>query len=156
MRKELIFRDTLMSMLCEKAHEELVQDWTTLGRDPSDMEFEECGEIRYTDAAQDIFDRYYDELEGELLEQYEPVDEKHFMVTVVTQDGEYKYRDSSIVTMNHAFTNDGDVLAMHFMQPLIRDEYTGGYQIQGDYRMYRLGGMKEISPSDVEVLRRYI
>jgi len=156
MKKELIFRDTFMSMLCEKAHDELVQDWDTLGRDPSDMEIEEHGEIRYTDAAQDIFDKYYDELEGALLEQYEPVDEKHFMVTVVTQDGEYEYRDTSIVTMNHSTTNDGDVLAMHFMQQLIFDEYTGGYQIQGDYRLYRLVGMKEIHPSDLELLRNYI
>lgn len=156
MTKQTIFRDKFMSMICSQAHQELEQVWKTLGRDPSDMEIEERGEIHYTDLAQDIFNQHYDELEGSMLEQYDPVEEKHFMVTIVTQDGEYEYRDSSIVTMCDAAISDGDVLAMHFMQPLIYDEYTGGYQIQGDYRLYRLGGMKEISTSDLDVLRSYI
>ena len=40
MTKQTIFRDKFMSMICEKAHQELEQVWKTLGRDPSDMEID--------------------------------------------------------------------------------------------------------------------
>jgi hypothetical protein len=62
-------REQVIEMACERAHDDLVKYWEA--NETEQMEFEESGELRYTPRAQRIFNRYYDDHEGEIYSEHD-------------------------------------------------------------------------------------
>ena len=81
---------------------------------------------------------------------------KHYVITLFTRDGEFEYLDRQLFSFDGDPTDESAVLSDYFMEPVTYDEMCGGYQIDGDYRLYRVYKMKEIDPNHLDIVRKYL
>ena len=84
---------------------------------------------------------------------------KHYILTIKTQDGEHEYLDRQLFAFDGdpaSLTDDKVVLSDFFMEPVTYDDFCGGYQVDGDYRIYRVYSIKEIDPNHLNIIRTYL
>jgi hypothetical protein len=81
---------------------------------------------------------------------------RHYILITKTQDGEHEYLDRQLFAFDGDPTDDKAVLSDFFMEPVTHDEWCGGYQVDGDYRIYHVYSIKEIDPNHLNIIRTYL
>lgn len=81
---------------------------------------------------------------------------KHYILTTRTQDGEHEYLDRQLFAFDGDPTDDKAVLSDFFMESVTCDDFCGGYQVDGDYRIYRVYSIIEIDPNHLNIIRTYL
>ena len=81
---------------------------------------------------------------------------KHYILTTKTQDGEHEYLDRQLFAFDGDPTDDKAVLSDFFMESVTPDEWCGGYQVDGDYRIYKVYAIKEVDPNHLNIIRTYL
>ena len=78
---------------------------------------------------------------------------KHYILTAKTQYGEHEYLDRQLFAFDGDPTDDKAVLSDFFMESVTPDEWCGGYQVDGDYRIYKVYSIKEVDPNHLNIIR---
>ena len=81
---------------------------------------------------------------------------KHYILTTKTQDGEHEYLDRQLFAFDGDPTDDKAVLSDFFMETVTHDKWCGGYQVDGDYRIYHVYSIKEIDPNHLNIIQTYL
>jgi hypothetical protein len=80
---------------------------------------------------------------------------KHYIIYVVTLDGDYEYLDKSILSFDGDSTDIQAVLEKYFGEPLT-NEYGKWWSLEDDYRCYTVRSLREISVEHFEILKNYL
>ena len=80
---------------------------------------------------------------------------KHYIICVITMDGDYEYLDKSILSFDGDSTDTQAVLERYFGEPMTH-EYGRWWSLENDYRSYALCHLREISAEHLEILKNYL
>ena len=80
---------------------------------------------------------------------------KHYMICVVTRDGDFEYFDKSILGFSGDSSDPQAVLEEYFGEPLT-NEYGKWWSLENDYRVYALYRMQEINTEHMDILKSYL
>ena len=81
---------------------------------------------------------------------------KHYLVTLQTRDGEFEYFQKILLTYDGDPTDHQAVLEELFSEKLTSCEFSHGYQIENDYRLYLLYHIRELEPEHLPILSQYL
>ena len=81
---------------------------------------------------------------------------KHYLITLQTRDGEFEYHSKHLLPFEGDTTDHLMVLSGLFGEELTYCDWSGGYQIQDDYRLYSLYHMREVEPEHLSTLTQYL
>ena len=81
---------------------------------------------------------------------------KHYLITLQTRDGEFEYFQKILLTYDGDPTDHQAALEELFGEKLTSCEFSHGYQIEGDYRLYLLYHIREVEPEHLPILSQYL
>ncbi len=111
--------------------------------------------------------RYTDKIDGKigmskenylesLINKYENIMKKYYLITNEIRDGEHEYHDTGIWMLNDDPSEKEILIESFFGHDKIEQVWNGWEEKGCDYRIVNVHSIKEIDPKHLDILKLYI